>query len=296
MIKKNTYTLAYEACELYFSETGLMPTIEAIKSNICINSPTTISTAIKDWKQALSQSLKSNQTNPALPKSLMDAMLNIWELSLSEVRNALHDKAIELQEKQSELESRENALNDETKHVQQILILTEQNYQEKINQLKSEIDRLIGESISIAAQTEHLRFSAIEFEKSNAVLTEQIRQEQDKYCRLEVLYEKEHEWAIKRIEEEKNSYKEQVQYEMQRMQSEIARNKQANELLQAKFNLTASQADEYRNKITELERNITEEKLKVAGLALNEAKIQNILSAKEVQIKTLLNKSRKKAS
>jgi Plasmid replication region DNA-binding N-term len=50
MIKKSTYTRAYEACEAFFAETGQMPTIDAIKPLIGVNSPSTISSAIKAWK------------------------------------------------------------------------------------------------------------------------------------------------------------------------------------------------------------------------------------------------------
>ena len=54
MIKISTYTRAYEACETFFAETGQLPTIDAIKPLIGINSPSTISSAIKAWKAALS--------------------------------------------------------------------------------------------------------------------------------------------------------------------------------------------------------------------------------------------------
>ena len=50
MIKNSTYTRAYEACEAFFAETGQMPTIDAIKPIIGVNSPSTISSAIKAWK------------------------------------------------------------------------------------------------------------------------------------------------------------------------------------------------------------------------------------------------------
>ena len=58
MIKKSTYMRAYGACEAFFAETGQMPTIDAIKPLIGVNSPSTISSAIKAWKAALSQTVK----------------------------------------------------------------------------------------------------------------------------------------------------------------------------------------------------------------------------------------------
>jgi hypothetical protein len=48
MIKISTYTRAYEACEAFFAETGQMPTIDAIKPLIGVNSPSTISNSHYD--------------------------------------------------------------------------------------------------------------------------------------------------------------------------------------------------------------------------------------------------------
>jgi len=61
MTKKSTYTRAYEACEQFFCRNREMPTIDAIKPVIGVNSPSTISSAIKAWKIALAHTIKKDQ-------------------------------------------------------------------------------------------------------------------------------------------------------------------------------------------------------------------------------------------
>jgi chromosome segregation ATPase len=294
-MKQSTHTLAYDACEAFFLETGLMPTIEAIKSIIEINSPTTISNAIKDWKQALSQSVKRNQNaNPNAPDVLINAINGIWEQALLEAQNALQQHAVELEKTQNALAQKENALNDEEKHIRHLVQLTEQKYQEEIVYLKKELNRVLTDSTALTEQGERFRTLASEHDKKNAILNEQLRQEQEKYSRLEKQYENEHSWSLKRIEEEKNNYKQQVQNDMSRLQSEASRNRQSNELLQAKLELVIDQLSDERNKALDLERNLANEKLKLAGFALNEANLQKALREMEAQITGQSNKARTK--
>jgi hypothetical protein len=54
------------------------------------------------------------------------------------------------------------------------------------------------------------------------------------------------------------------------------------------------QNDAYRNSISELERSLSDEKLKMAKLTLNEAKLQKELNVKAERIRTLVNKANKK--
>jgi chromosome segregation ATPase len=295
MMKKNTYTRAYEACGAFFTETGQMPTIGAIKPIIGVNSPSIISSAIKDWKNALSQTIrKDHSVDPVAPAVLVAAVTDIWEQAMREAKTAIKDKVDELQAKQTALDAKEGILNEEKMRVQQLVHVTEQKFQDGINYLKKEIDQLTAKSLILTEQADHFRAIASDVEKKNAVLTEEIRQEKGKFLRLENQYDKEHEWALKRIDEEKGNYKKQTQNEMQRLQFEATRSKQSSELLQAKVNLMDKQANENRDRIIELERNLSDGKLTMAGLTLNEAKLQNELNAKEERMRLLLNKVNKK--
>jgi len=175
-----------------------------------------------------------------------------------------------------------------------LLRLSEQKFQEEIAYLKKESDRLTADSIRLAEQAERYRSLATEVEKDNAVLKETIKQEQDKVQRLEIHYDKEHDWALMRIEEEKDSHRQQTQHEMLRLQAETARSKQAVDLMQAKFDMMSRQQEVNRDRISELERSLSDEKLKMAKLTLNEAKLQKELNAKDERIRTLLKKTNQK--
>jgi len=292
MIKKTTYTLAYEACKTFFSDTGQVPTIEAIKPIIGINSPSIISSAIKDWKADLSQAAKKHQgLNAALPSPLLETATKFWQQALIEAKATLDVAYNELQNKQAELAAKETALIEEKNRIQQLLGFSEHKFQEEINYLKKELSRLTSESAALAEQNHSYRDITVETEKKNAVLSEAIRQEKEKFQRLEAQYDKEHEWALKRIEEEKNSYRHQIQNEMGRLQSEASRSKQDTELLQAKLDMLTKQAAESSTKLIELERSLANEKLKLAGITLNEAKLQKELNAKDERIRALTGKA-----
>ncbi len=294
MIKKTTYSRAYEACEAFFTETGQMPTIDAIKPIIGINSPSTISSAIKDWKSALSQTIRKDQgVLPGIPACLTDVVNALWQQALTEARQAFNERYDELQAQQADVAAKETALNEESARVQQLLNLTEKKFQEEIAYLKKENDRLTTDALRLTEQSDRYRSLATEVEKENAVLKETIKQEQDKVQRLEIHYDKEHDWALMRIEEEKDSLRQQTQQEMLRLQAETTRSKQDLELLQAKFDRMARQNEAYRDNISELERRLSEEKFKLADLMLNEAKLQKELNAKDERIRELLNKSNK---
>jgi hypothetical protein len=64
--------------------------------------------------------------------------------------------------------------------------------------------------------------------------------------------------------------------------------------MQAKFDRMSRQQEVNRDRISELERSLADEKLKMAMLTLNEAKLQKELNAKNERIRTLLNKANKK--
>jgi chromosome segregation ATPase len=295
MIKKSTYTRAYEACEAFFAETGQMPTIDAIRPIIGVNSPSTISSAIKAWKNALSQTIKKDQgILPGVPASLTETVNALWQQALAEARQVFNDRYDELQAQQTALATKEAVLNEESARIHQLLHLSEQKYQDEIAYLKKESARLTADSVILTEQAERYRALATEVEKDNAVLKETIKQEQDKVQRLEIQYDKEHDWALMRIEEEKDRHRQQTQHEMIRLQAETTRSKQDLNLLQAKCDMMSRQQDLSRNSISELERSLSDEKLKMAELTLNEAKLQKELNAKNERIRTLLNKANKK--
>ena len=147
MIKISTYTRAYEACEAFFAETGQMPTIDAIKPLIGVNSPSTISSDIKAWKAALSQTVKKDPgLLPGVPASLTDMVNALWQHALIEARQVFNERYDELQVQQAALIAKETILNEESARIQQLLQLTEQKFQAEIAYLKKESERLTEDS------------------------------------------------------------------------------------------------------------------------------------------------------
>src|SRR5674476_977225 len=114
MTKKSTYTRAYEACEQFFAETGQMPTIDAIKPIIGVNSPSTISSAIKAWKIALAHTIRKDQGVPfGVPACLTDTVNTLWQQALAEARQVFNEHYDELQAQQTTLTAKETVLNEE---------------------------------------------------------------------------------------------------------------------------------------------------------------------------------------
>lgn len=297
MIKKSTYTRALEACEAFFSETGQMPTIDTIKPRIGVNSPSTISSAIKDWKKALSQTIKSDQgALPGIPASLLDAVNGCWQQALVEARQVFNEKVDELHVQQTALIAQEEALKAESDRIQPLLQLAEQHYQEERARLKKDNDRLTDETRRLTELAEHYRSLATDVEKDNAVIKETIRQEQEKVQHLTIQYDQEHDWALRRIEEEKDRHRQQTQQELARCQLETKRSQQDLELLQTKFDRLILVNEANRERIIALERQLSDEKLTMADLTLQAAQLQNKLNGKEELIHSLRTKTNKKAN
>ena len=97
------------------------------------------------------------------------------------------------------------------------------------------------------------------------MLKETIRQEQDKVQRLAVQYDNEHDWALKRIEEEKDSHRLQTQQEMLSYRAETKRSKQDLELLQAKFDVAITMNEQNRDRITDTRAQYFRGKIKAGG-------------------------------
>jgi DNA repair exonuclease SbcCD ATPase subunit len=258
-MKKSTYTLAYEACEKLFSESGQLPTIETIKHIININSPNTISSAIKDWKKALPQSVKTSFNTSEMPAFLFETISTIWQQALIQASNIYNVQLKEIQEKQARLASKEAELFDEKIRIEHLSQFNEQKHLDQIANLNLEIIRLTAESAKIIEQIEHYRSLATDYVKNNDLLLKQLNQERDKFKRLEHQYNKEHDWALNRIAEEKSISQQNTQNEIERLKSESSRNRQHKEHIQAKLETATRQINEYKARIQELERSLSDE-------------------------------------
>jgi hypothetical protein len=123
------------------------------------------------------------------------------------------------------------------------------------------------------------------------VLTETIRQEQDKVQRLEQQYQAEHDWALKRIEEEKDRHRLQTQQEISRCQADSQRSQQALDLLQAKYDRQVNINEQQRERISALEGQHADDQLKMAEVMLFSVQLQTELNNKDERLRLLEAKS-----
>jgi len=291
----DTYTLAYEACGSYFVATGKMPTVESIKEAIGIKSPTTISTAIKDWKTALAKSMGENKVAiTGIPVDLNDAFVAVWQKAQTAAAAGFRERLAELEARQAELDMKAVALSEHTERVNQLVAITEQRYQEEVRLLMKDNSRLADEVLVLREAVERYQQRTTKAEQTVAVMAEQIRHEKMKFQRLETQYDSQHDWALKRIEEEKDKVKQQIRQEMKDLQDETTSSKQAFNFIQVKCDQMAKQAKVDQERIIGLERSLSDEKLKLAGMVLNEANYQNELNSLQESIRLLKVKGKKK--
>jgi len=291
---KDTYTLAYEACGAYFTGTGKMPTVEAIKAQIGIKSPTTISTAIKDWKATLAKSMdESKATIPGIPPALTAAFVAVWQQAQAASAALYRERLTQLETRETQLDAQSKELEADQARTGHLVELTERRCQEEILFLKKELARLAEESAKLREESTLHRNLAADAEKQCAVYAEQIRQETEKVKRLETQYDREHDWSLKRIEEEKENHRKNTEQEMKRLQGETNRNKLALEVSQAKVAQMAHQAMADQERIIGLERSISDEKVKQASLLLNEANYQNEINVLQERMRLLITRGKK---
>jgi hypothetical protein len=291
-MKKSTYSIAYETCVNYFSETGLIPTIEAIKSIIGTNSPNVISSAIKDWKKDLANVAKHSPVKTDLPPALINAMSAIWKQALLEANNSYNEKLSEVIAQKAELTEKESRLKKEGLRIQHLLKLTEQKHKTETTILKEELARLSRASSKCAEQLEQAQSTLSGSKKENAILSGLLDHERKNFARLEKQYNKEHEWAIKRIEEEKDSIKENNRKELQKIKAESEQNNQLKKLFQTKYDSAYKQLNGCMQKIIELERNLENEKLAQVKLGAIAEQLKNGLDPEDERKKFFASKPR----
>lgn len=252
---KDTYTLTFEACGRYFADTGKIPTVEAMKAVIGRKSPSVISAAIKAWKTELAQTINDRQAGlTGIPPELNDAFIAIWQVAMEAATNVYREQTEALEGRESDLATLQHEFNTERGRIEQLAETTAQHYREEIDYLKKSIDRLTHDNSSLKAETCELRETAAQADRQSVIYCEQLRQEQDKYQRLDRQFNQQNAWSLQRIQEEKELFRQQTQQEMKRLTNEATRNKQDLALLQAKIDLLVQQVLTGQNRIIELEQ------------------------------------------
>jgi hypothetical protein len=258
-MKKNTYTLAYEACEKLFSESGQIPTIEVIKQLIGISSLNTISIAIKDWKKNLSKTRQVNINDPdGTPSFLHEIISDIWQQALLQATDNLQAQWEECRIRQQLLADKESDLIEERIRALHSTMLTEQKLQEEITNLKNELAQITLKSAQDHERIDNLISLTSELKSNNSAHLMQLNEARENFVRLEKQYNKEHDWALKRIDEEKSLCQQNAQHEIQRLLSECHGYKKSAALLQAKVDAMAAQTKDYQAIIGALEKRLSD--------------------------------------
>lgn len=252
---KDTYTLTFEACGRYFADTGKIPTVEAMKAVIGRKSPSVISAAIKAWKTELAQTINDRQAGlTGIPPELNDAFIAIWQMAMEAATNVYREQTEALEGRESDLATLQHEFDTERERIEQLAETTTQHYREEIDYLKKSIDRLTHDNSALKAETCELREKTVQADRQSVIYCEQLRQEQDKYQRLDRQFNQQNAWSLQRIQEEKELFRQQTQQEMKRLTNEATRNKQDLALLQAKIDLLVQQVLTGQDRIIELEQ------------------------------------------
>jgi hypothetical protein len=210
----DTYTLAYACCDDVLMETGKFPTIDTIRNRIGVNSPNTISNAIKAWTQAFAERQLDKQSRPDLPSILLESIEGIWKLSTIEAAKNYVDKEKALNtaitELQTTINQQQKALTQYEKDIEASRLQQEQLL-EKIGVLEVSNTELTQNNKTGLDQIATLETQLInkETQLAEQEVQWQSRQDQDQ------------QWFARRLDEEKTFMEQTWREKSQRQQETI---------------------------------------------------------------------------
>lgn len=210
----DTYALAYACCNDVLTETGKFPTIEAIKARIGVNSPNTISHAIKAWTQDFAEKQLDKQSRPGLPTVLLDSIEQIWKLAATEAQKNYAEKEAVFKATIASLQST---------IAQQQSALTQ--FDQQVELLQLEQQRLLQTVAALEVlQTEGLRNNNI-LQDQVATLDNQLAHKEKQRLEQEeqwkIRQEQDQQWFARRLDEEKTFIEQTWRDKYQRQQETI---------------------------------------------------------------------------
>ena len=209
----NTYELAYECCNTVFIEDGRFPTIDSIRERIQINSPAVIKRAMNDWTLHFVEKHRERLEHPTMPTLLIDASESIWKLALLEADKVFAERNFELNLREAEWKSQIVELEkviagkESAWHAEKTIMVTELNSQtaylsEMLENLKSTTTQLDESESNLSLTRQSL--SRVEGALAEARTTHEAQTKE-----WSAKFEQDHDWHLKRIEEEKDSLRTQ---------------------------------------------------------------------------------------
>lgn len=209
----NTYELAYECCDTVFFEDGRFPTIDSIRERIQVNSPAVIKRAMNDWTLHFVERHREKLQNPNMPSLLVDASESIWKLALKEANQTFSERSCELDLREAEWKSEIAELKKSLKESEFAWnaekLKLEAELESRTVLLTETIDKLEQKSASLDETESTLSETKQALSRMDGALAE-ARSAHDMQAKEWVAkLDQDHDWHLKRIEEEKDSLRTQ---------------------------------------------------------------------------------------
>jgi chromosome segregation ATPase len=209
----DTYALAYECCDTVFLEDGRFPTIDAIRDRIHVNSPAVIKRAMNDWTLHFVEKHRRRLEHPTMPAVIVDAAESLWKLALlqaeqsySERKAVLTNQEYEWKRQIAELEKtladRQSAWEIDRTQLTNVL----QAKTEFISEVKSQLEMTTARLDESERALSDTRQSLSRVE---GTLTEARSAHAMQAKEWMVKFDQDHDWHLKRIEEEKEALRTQ---------------------------------------------------------------------------------------
>lgn len=236
MKRNDTYWTSLQACDQYFKETGAIPTIVVIRDRIGINSPNIISQAIKDFKGSLAdQVVKARKDLTGMPAPVVNLAMDLWEAAKAEALASARQRQEEWAGREQALVESGSQLTLELAKSRQVAEQLAEELDEAHAKLRQADEHLSRSETNAQAERQAQMDQTSQLEARLAELSGELAQEKQRRISAEVAYEKQNEWALKRIAEEKEALKRQYAQELSQLKTSAQKLKADNQLLQAKL-------------------------------------------------------------
>ena len=217
--RTETYDLAYRACSELFGESGKPPTIASVKERISVNSPVTIKKAIDDWLIHLAADFINRREKPGIPEILFESISSLWKSALTEAEKTLDKKNIQLSEREKEIGAHVKKTDDQLKTALQEkdqLSIRFKDQEQYAQHLKEELKVLRAEQVAGIEEAKIARQTYDESTKQSINLQAKYDEAQQHW---QERLDNEHDWMLKRIQDEKESINQAQKQEMNQLKS-----------------------------------------------------------------------------
>jgi hypothetical protein len=217
--RTETYDLAYRACSELFGETGKPPTIASVKERISVNSPVTIKKAIDDWLIHLAADFISRREKPGIPDILFESISSLWKSALTEAEKTLDQKSKALSEQEREIGEHLKKTDDQLKTALQEkdqLAVRFKDQEQYAQHLKEELKVLRSEQVAVLEDAKVARQAYEESTKQSINLQAKYDEAQQHW---QERLDNEHDWMLKRIQDEKERIDQAQKQEMNQLVS-----------------------------------------------------------------------------